>query len=65
MAINARGYLLYAREAVRAMLLSGGGLIVHVASIVSAVDMEATEAYSGSKGAIAQLTKVIALEYGE
>ena len=65
MAINARGYFLHSREAVRAMLPTGGGSIVNVASVVSTVGMKATTAYASSKGAIAQLTKVIALEYGE
>ena len=65
MAINARGYFLHSREAVRAMLATGGGSIVNVASIVSAVGMKETGAYAASKGAIAQLTKIIALEYGE
>ena len=60
MAVNARGYFLHAREAVRAMLATGGGSIVNVASVV-----KTTAAYAASKGAIAQLTKVIALEYGE
>ena len=65
MAINARGYFLHSREAVRAMLATSGGSIVNVASIVSAVGMKETAAYAASKGAIAQLTKVIALEHGE
>ncbi len=65
MAINARGYFLHAREAVGAMQKSGGGSIVNVASVVSAVGMKTTAAYAASKGAIAQLTKVIALEHGE
>ena len=65
MTINARGYFLHAREAVRAMLPSGGGSIVNAASIVSVVGMKTTAAYAASKGAIAQLAKVIALEYGE
>ena len=65
MITNARGYFLHAREAVKAMLGSGGGSIVNVASIVSKVGMKTTSAYAASKGAIAQLTKVIAVEYGE
>ncbi len=65
MAINARGYFLHAREAVGAMLTSGSGSIVNVASVVSTVGMKTTAAYAASKGAIAQLTKVIALEHGE
>jgi NAD(P)-dependent dehydrogenase (short-subunit alcohol dehydrogenase family) len=46
------------------MLERGSGAIVNVASIVSVVGMAKTAAYAASKGAIAQLTKVIAVEYG-
>ena len=38
---------------------------MNVASVVSTVGIKATTAYASSKGAIAQLTKVTALEYGE
>jgi NAD(P)-dependent dehydrogenase (short-subunit alcohol dehydrogenase family) len=65
MAINARGNFLHSREAVRAMADRGGGVIVSVASIVSSVGMRDTSVYAASKGAIAQLTKVIAVEYGD
>lgn len=64
MAINARGNFLHSREAVRRMIEGDGGVIVNVASIVSAVGMKDTAVYAASKGAIAQLTKVIAVEYG-
>jgi NAD(P)-dependent dehydrogenase (short-subunit alcohol dehydrogenase family) len=64
MAINARGTFLHSREAVRRMVTGGGGVIVNVASLVSVVGMKDTAAYAASKGAIAQLTKVIAVEYG-
>jgi NAD(P)-dependent dehydrogenase (short-subunit alcohol dehydrogenase family) len=64
MAVNARGDFLHAREAVRAMLNRGGGTIVNVASVVAAIAMKDMAAYASSKGAIAQLTKVIAVEHG-
>lgn len=64
MAVNARGDFLHAREAVRAMLNRGGGTIVNVASVVATVAMKDMAAYASSKGAIAQLTKVIAVEHG-
>ena len=64
MTVNARSNFLHSREAVRAMLPRGGGVIVSVVSIVSVVGMKDTAAYAASKGAIAQLTKVIAVEYG-
>ena len=63
MAVNARGYFLHAREAVRAMPPRGGGAVVNVASISSVIALKETVAYSASKGAIAQLTRVIAAEY--
>ena len=65
MAINARGNFLHSREAVKVMIGRGGGAIVNVASIVSAVGMKDTSVYAASKGAIAQLTKVVAVEYGD
>jgi NAD(P)-dependent dehydrogenase (short-subunit alcohol dehydrogenase family) len=64
MSVNARGTFLHCREAVRAMLAGQGGVIVNVASIVAQVAMKDTSVYAASKGAIAQLTKVIAVEYG-
>ncbi|OLP62664.1 short-chain dehydrogenase [Xaviernesmea oryzae] len=65
MAVNARGTFLHAREAVRAMIVGDGGVIVNVASLVAQVAMKDTAVYAASKGAIAQLTKVIAVEYGD
>lgn len=64
MATNARGAFLHAREAVRAMVGAGGGAIVNVASLASLVAMKDLAAYAASKGAMAQLTKAIAVEYG-
>ena len=64
MAVNARGNFLHAREAVRVMLGRGGGAIVNVASMVATIAMKDMAAYASSKGAIAQLTKVIAVEHG-
>ena len=46
------------------MLANGGGAIVSVASIASTVAMTDLAAYAASKGAVAQLAKVIAVEYG-
>lgn len=63
MSVNARGTFLHCREAVRAMLAGQGGVIVNVASIVARVAMKDTSVYAASKGAIAQLTRVIAVEY--
>lgn len=65
MAINARGYFLLSRESLKVMQPRRQGAIVNVASVVSMVGMKATSAYSASKGAIAQLSKVLALEAAE
>ena len=65
MAVNARGNFLHSRAALRVMLEQGDGVIVNVASVLSVVGMKDTAVYAASKGAIAQLTKVIAVEYGD
>jgi len=63
---NARGNFVQAREAVRVMTGRGTpGAVVSVASVSSIVAFETQAAYAASKGAIAQLTRVIALEYGK
>ena len=64
MSTNARGSFLHAREAVRVMSSNGGGAIVAVVSVVAQVAMKNLAAYAASKGAITQLVKVIAAEYG-
>ncbi|MER7394938.1 SDR family oxidoreductase [Streptomyces sp. NPDC000151] len=65
MAVNARGAFLHAREAFRTMRENGrGGAIVNVGSYTCTVGLPEGSAYTASKGALAQLTKVIALEGG-
>ncbi len=61
---NVRGNFVHSREAVRVMAANGGGAIVSVVSVVAAVAMKEMSAYAASKGAITQLVKVIAAEYG-
>jgi NAD(P)-dependent dehydrogenase (short-subunit alcohol dehydrogenase family) len=62
LAINARGNFLHAREAFRVM---AGGSIVTVGSVSSLVAFETQVAYAASKGAIAQITRVLAIEGGK
>ncbi|MET8616040.1 SDR family NAD(P)-dependent oxidoreductase [Streptomyces misionensis] len=64
MDVNARGAFFFAREAFRAMAERGGGAIVGTGSYASTVGLPEGVAYSASKGALAQLTKVLALEGG-
>lgn len=63
LATNARGNFLHAREAMKVM--ADGGAIVSVASISSVVAFETQAAYASSKGALAQLMRVIAIEGGK
>ncbi|MFD7667857.1 SDR family NAD(P)-dependent oxidoreductase [Streptomyces sp. NPDC059788] len=64
MAVNARGSFFFAREAFRAMKARGGGSIVSTGSYTCTVALPEGAAYSASKGALAQLTKVLAVEGG-
>ncbi|WP_431873247.1 SDR family NAD(P)-dependent oxidoreductase [Amycolatopsis sacchari] len=64
MRVNARGNFVQAREAFRVMEDQGGGSIVSVASVSSVVAFETQSAYAASKGALAQLTRVLAIEGG-
>ena len=62
--INARGNFLQAREAFRVMQTQGGGAIVSIASVSSVVAFSTQTAYAASKGALAQITRVLAIEGG-
>lgn len=64
MAVNARGNFLHAREAFPALEATGGGAIVSIASVSSVVAFETQTAYAASKGALAQITRVLAIEGG-
>ena len=65
MAVNARGSFLHAREALRLMAPRGRGVVVNVASVASVVALPETVAYAASKGAVAQLTRSLAAEFGK
>jgi hypothetical protein len=65
MRVNAQGNFVHAREAFRVMQRTGGGSIVSVASISSIVAFETQTAYAASKGALAQMTRVLAIEGGK
>jgi len=63
MATNARGVWLAMRYEIPAMLASGGGSIVNMGSIYSAVGKAAHHAYVASKHAVLGMTRSVALEY--
>lgn len=62
--INARGSFVTTRAAAR-LLERQGGAIVNVASISAVSAFETQAAYASSKAAVAQLTRIIAVEYGK
>lgn len=63
MAVNVTGAFLLSRSAARVMAGQGGGRILHLASVSSRVANRNYAAYSSSKAALAQLVKVLALEW--
>lgn len=62
MAINATGYFLFCREAAKAMIPNRQGAIVNIASYASFFAFKDIAPYAASKGAVAQLTRTLALE---
>jgi NAD(P)-dependent dehydrogenase (short-subunit alcohol dehydrogenase family) len=61
-AINATGYFLFSREAMKAMIPNKRGAIVNIASYASYFAFKDIAPYAASKGAVAQLTRALALE---
>ncbi|MBA3822537.1 MAG: glucose 1-dehydrogenase [Ktedonobacterales bacterium] len=65
MAVNARGVFLGCREAVRVMLAQTppGGVIINMASTAAVIGVECRLPYSASKGAVAALTRSVAIDF--
>ena len=64
MDINVKGTLLFCRHAIPAMLETGGGSIVNVASFVAHLGAATPQiAYTASKGAVLAMTREIAVMY--
>jgi NAD(P)-dependent dehydrogenase (short-subunit alcohol dehydrogenase family) len=63
MAVNVRGVFLCAKHAIPAMAKNGGGAIVNTASVVAAIGIRNRAAYCASKGAVAALTRAIAIDH--
>jgi len=63
MAVNVRGVFLCSKFAIPAMRANGGGTIVNTASVVAAVGIRNRAAYCASKGAVAALTRAIAIDH--
>src|SRR5204863_8836123 len=63
MAVNVRGVCLCSKYAIPVMERSGGGTIVNTASVVAAVGIRNRAAYCASKGAVAALTRAMAIDH--
>jgi NAD(P)-dependent dehydrogenase (short-subunit alcohol dehydrogenase family) len=65
MEINLKGVWLGCRAGVPALLASGGGSIINVASFVAFVGAATAQiAYTSSKGGVLSMTRELAVEYG-
>jgi len=62
MSVNVTGAFLHCRAAMKAMTPQASGAIVNVASYASYFAFPTIAAYTASKGALAQLTRTLALE---
>lgn len=65
MAVNARGTYLCLQAEIAAMLKTGGGSIVNIASVAGLIGFPGLSPYVASKHAINGMTKNAALEYGK
>ena len=63
-AVNVHGVFYMSRAALRVMLAQGGGVIVNNASDWAIVGAQDATAYAASKGAVVQMTRSMALDYG-
>jgi 3-oxoacyl-[acyl-carrier protein] reductase len=64
-AVNLKGSLFGCQAAGRAMAESGGGSIINMASAAMLVPSPNVGAYAMTKGAVVQLTRIMALEVGK
>jgi meso-butanediol dehydrogenase/(S,S)-butanediol dehydrogenase/diacetyl reductase len=63
MAVNVNGVFFGCKYAIPEMAKSGGGSIINTASVVSIVGIRDRAAYCASKGAVACLTRAMALDH--
>jgi NAD(P)-dependent dehydrogenase (short-subunit alcohol dehydrogenase family) len=62
---NLKGYFLVAQAVGAHMVARRAGKVINVSSIFGAVGMDKQLAYASSKGGVAQLTKVLAIEWAK
>lgn len=63
LATNLEGYFICSRAIGRHMVERGSGKVINISSIMGRVALPSQGAYASSKGAIEQLTRVLALEW--
>jgi NAD(P)-dependent dehydrogenase (short-subunit alcohol dehydrogenase family) len=63
MAVNINGVFFGCKHAIAQMQRQGGGVIVNTASVVATVGIRDRAAYCASKGAVAALTRAMALDH--
>jgi NAD(P)-dependent dehydrogenase (short-subunit alcohol dehydrogenase family) len=63
MTTNVRSVFVHCREALPHLIERGGGAIVNVSSISGVVGLPSQGAYCATKGAIAQITRQLAIEH--
>lgn len=61
--VNLKGTFLCAREAGKVMVAKKSGKVINIASLLATVAQPNRGPYASSKGAVAQFTKVLALEW--
>lgn len=64
MAIDLKGVWLCSKACLPHMVKQGGGKIINIASIAGLVGFEGSAAYCAAKGAVINLTREMALDYG-
>ncbi len=64
MAINLRSVFLFCKYGIPMLMARGGGSIINTASSAGMIGIPNCDAYTATKGAIVQLTKSMAAEYG-
>ena len=63
MAVNVNGVFFGCKHVIPIMRRQGGGVIVNTASVVAAIGIRNRAAYCASKGAVAALTRAMALDH--
>lgn len=64
MDVNIKGAYFLSREVGKGMIARGRGKVINIASVTSAIGLAKVTAYACSKGALAQLTRGLAVEWG-